>query len=287
MSTHGLSADVRQRAEAEDLAPARAELEAFARRYGRPRDERWAPVAEELDRAIAADRELAAAARAARLGLVKKVTRRLAGLVPAEIVARYIDALVAVPRERFVLPEDIALSVDDDPLPLDRAGLATVSAPHAYLLTYGLLQVGEGDRVLELGTGTGYGAALAREIVGPRGDVVSIEIDRNLAQRARRLHDLLEGGSPSPVTLLQGDALALVPPVLRMWQEPGPPLRISVTFALREEPDWLLAMLPTEASLIAPVGPCTEKQELVRWERHGGTIRCTSHGSVRYVTERH
>ena len=63
-------------------------------------------------------------------------------------------ATSTVPRERFVLPEDIAASAADAPCAARlRAGLATVSAPHAYVLTYGLLGLAEGDHLLELGIG--------------------------------------------------------------------------------------------------------------------------------------
>ena len=82
-----------------------------------------------------------------------------------------------MPRERFVRPGDVDRSTEDMPLPLDDEGLATVSAPHAYLLSFRLLGLAPGDALVELGSGTGYGAALASFIVGPHGRVLTIEID--------------------------------------------------------------------------------------------------------------
>jgi len=288
MSIHEPIAESRRTEELESNESARVELEAIARHYGRPVVQRWTRVPEALDRAIAMDRALAAAAHRARVGLLREVSRRLMGLLPAEVVARYMDALLAVPRERFVLPEDIALSVDDVPLPLDRAGLSTVSAPHAYLLTYALLRVSAGDHVLELGTGTGYGAALARSIVGSDGHVISIEIDPMLAERARRLIDLsVSEGRESGITLFHGDAKKIAPTMLRGRHRDAPPLRVAITYALRSAPEWLLELLPDEATLIAPVGKSLEQQELVRWEKRAGSVRCSAHGTVRYVTERH
>lgn len=266
-----------------DHEPTRSDLAAAAGRFSRARSERWAPVPAELDRAIAADRTLAEVARGARLPLLRAAGQRLAGLVSAEVLARYAEALLAVPRERFVLPEEIGASADDAPSPLDAAGLATVSAPHAYLLTYGLLGLDEGDHLLELGTGTGYGAALASHVVGPRGRVTSIEIDPELHARALRLLAQPDTRGPAPVTLLAGDARALAP---QHMAPSGWPLRVAVTYALPAVPERLLALLPEGGRLVAPVGAGEEDQRLARWVRQGGALVRTNHGGVRYVAER-
>jgi protein-L-isoaspartate(D-aspartate) O-methyltransferase len=300
---------------------ARRELRVLASSYARARSDRWGKVPFEIDAAIAADVALAEAAFSARSGLLHEVPRRLGPfLLEPALVPRYLDALRCVPRERFVLPEDIALSADDAPLPLDREGLATVSAPHAYLLTYALLQLSEGDHLLELGTGTGYGAAIASEIVGPSGRVDSIEIDPDLAARALRLQSLLQGGRPRRITLYQGDACVIAPLLLRSLPEPRPPIKVGVTFALHAVPSALVAALPEGARLVAPVAcpaeitssptggadgdagesdakasrpPPSEghadqdPQHLVLWEKRDGSIHKSSHGAVRYVTERH
>jgi protein-L-isoaspartate(D-aspartate) O-methyltransferase len=270
------------------------QLAALARRYARV-DQRWLPVPAELDAAIAADAGLAAAARAARVGLVGE----LAGHFTFR--ERLLEAMLAVPRERFVLPEDIAASADDTPVALDGAGHATVSAPHAYLLTYELLELAEGDHYLELGTGTGYGAALARRIVGPRGSVTSIEIDPALHARARRLlgvDDAASDGEPgrdAGVTLLLGDGRTLARRILSAdlggvggaGRASGViPRRIAFTYALREAPVEIEGVLPEGARLVAPVGDSGEGQELVRVERRGGGLRREGHGAVRYVAER-
>jgi protein-L-isoaspartate(D-aspartate) O-methyltransferase len=289
-------------------------LAAAAARWAYVRADRWSPVPPELDEAIARDQELAEAARAARRGLLDDVARRLEGLLPEELdprtvtrtvtTARAYGALLEVPRERFVLPEDIASSAADAPSPLDMWGLATVSAPHAYLLSYALLGLEEGDHLLELGSGTGYGAALARHIVGPRGRVTSIEIDPDLHARAARLLAAPEvpeqaelsalapprpadPSAPAPprLALLLGDARALAPSLMT-----GPePLRVAVTYAIAEPPEALLARLPPGGRIVAPVGRrrLEEEQTLERWERDDrGALRGSTHGAVRYVVER-
>lgn len=262
------------------------DLAALAQRWGRMRADRWAPVPAELDRAIAADAPLAEAARWARRPLVQTVARRLDDLIPVEPGSAFTEALLRVPRERFVLPEDMAYSADDMPLPLDRAGLATVSAPHAYLLTYNLLGLAEGDHLIELGSGTGYGAALASFIVGVGGRVTSVEIDPALHERAARLLAEPDAHGPAPITLLPGDAHLLGPDLVAHASPAQGPVRMAITYAIPRAPEEMLARLPEGGRLVAPVGPSEDGQNLVRWCREGGALHRSVHGAVRYVAER-
>ena len=144
--------------------------------------------------------------------------------------AEHLRALELVPRDRFVRIDDLEHAEVDAPLPLDDSGHATISAPHAYLLSYRLLDLRAGDRLLELGSGSGYGAALGAQIVGPSGRVVTIEIDAALAARAR---DLL---SPLPnVRALHGDAAEARPPIRAASLPPQKPRR-SCCILQRTEP---------------------------------------------------
>lgn len=273
---------------------ARRRLESLAARYAHARGgDRWAPVPLDLDERIAEDYALAEAALRARFRLTHEVTRRIGSMLPRPLVPRYLDALIRSPRERFVLPEDIAFSAIDAPMPLDREGMATVSAPHAYLLTYGLLELDEGDHLLELGTGTGYGAAIARDIVGPTGRIASVEIDPVLAARARHLLYLLERGGTSCITLFEGDGTDVAPALLRSMTAPRP-IKVAVTFAMNAVPSALVELMPEGSCLVAPVAwsengepPPDDRQELVRWEKRGGRVERSMHGAVRYVSERH
>src|SRR5690606_6069636 len=95
-------------------------------------------------------------------------------------------AIVEVPRERFVPSDQISESVTDVAIALDDSGAATVSAMHAYARSFSLLQVGPGDRVLDLGAGTGYGTALLGSLVGEDGRVWAIELDPALVEIGRR-----------------------------------------------------------------------------------------------------
>src|SRR5580658_4072262 len=145
--------------------------------------------------------ELREVARRRRLALVESVVRHTGAVDP-----EHLRALLEVPRERFVRAEDVERSAEDTPLPLDDGGLATISAPHAYLLSYRLLELSSGDSLAELGTGSGYGAALAAFIVGGEGRVVTFEIDAALASWARR-----NLADEPRVTVVHGDAMTSAP----------------------------------------------------------------------------
>jgi protein-L-isoaspartate(D-aspartate) O-methyltransferase len=186
---------------------------------------------------------------------------------------RHLEALVAVPRERFVRPEDVERSGQDLPLALDVEGYATISAPHAYLLSFRLLALGRGDTVLEYGTGSGYGAALAAYIVGPEGRVVTVEIDAVLAAWARRtLAD-----QPN-VEVREGDATTLAGP------SPLAAAKVVVTFAVDALPPAWLDALPEGGALVAPVGG--REQKLVLATKRHASVAQTTHASVRYVKNR-
>jgi protein-L-isoaspartate(D-aspartate) O-methyltransferase len=214
-------------------------------------------------------KELREVARGCRLQLVDSIGRQLG---PFE--DRHLQAVLEVPRERFVRHEDVERSADDIPLPLDAAGLATISAPHAYLLSYRLLGLAEGDSLVELGTGSGYGAALAVSIVGARGRVVTFEIDPALAAWARRtLAD-----EPN-VTVVEGDAMRSA----ARW---GGAKKVTVAFAVESLPQAWLDALPEGGMLVAPVGPRDRDQRLVLVARRRGRVVESDHGAVRYVRNR-
>jgi len=187
---------------------------------------------------------------------------------------RHLEALIAVPRERFVPASALGRCDEDAPLPLDASGLANMSAPHAYLLSFRLLDLSRGDHLVELGTGSGYGAALAAAIVGPEGRVVTIEIDPSLAARSKELLSDLP-----TVTVLLGDAVTS----LDVWRGAG---KIVCTFAVREIPEGWLSAIPEGGRLVVPLGRLDSDQRLVRVERKEGGLVESDHGAVRYVGNR-
>jgi protein-L-isoaspartate(D-aspartate) O-methyltransferase len=213
--------------------------------------------------------ELREVARGCRLPLVESIQRQL-----GPFDAAHLRALVEVPREKFVRDEDLERSSEDVPLPLDEQGLATVSAPHAYLLSFRLLELAPGDSLVELGTGSGFGSALAAFIVGGEGRVVTFEIDGGLARwAAKNLED------EANVQVVHSDAMTSA----REW---GGAKKIVVTFAVAELPASWIEAIPEGGRLVAPVGTRERDQRLVLLRRERGKIVRTEHGAVRYVQNR-
>jgi protein-L-isoaspartate(D-aspartate) O-methyltransferase len=155
-------------------------------------------------------------------------------------------AIEAVPRECFVPYDEVTASVRDIALPLDDSGLATISAMHAYARSFGLLEIGSGDRVLDLGAGTGYGSALLARLVGETGEVTAIEIDAALVQRGRSTHAEL---GTTQVRWLCRDA--------RVAHEWGIELagvnKVTVGFALDDVPSSWLESFSVGTVMVAPL----------------------------------
>jgi len=213
--------------------------------------------------------EMREVARGCRLGLAESIDRNL-----GPFDQRYLTALLEVPRERFVRPEDIERSADDTPLPLDSEGLATISAPHAYLLSFRLLGLAPGDSLVELGAGSGYGASLAAFVVGTAGSVLTFEIDETLAAWAAR-----NVSSEPNVGVVHADAMTSSP----VW---GKAKKIVAMFAVDSLPPAWVEALPEGGRLVAPVGPRDRDQRLVLVVRQNGRTVETEHGAVRYVKNR-
>ena len=106
--------------------------------------------------------------------LVDELTRE--GVIKSERVRK---ALLSVPREEFVLPEYRMMAYEDKPLPLF-AG-ATISAPHMVAMMCELIEPRPGMKIVEVGTGSGYHAAVCAEAIERRGKVYTIEIVKELA----------------------------------------------------------------------------------------------------------
>ncbi len=161
------------------------------------------------------------------------------GLLRSERLRR---AMLIVRREDFIPSAYRDHAYEEVPLPLP-GEQATISCPHSYPLFYEPLGLGEGHRFLEVGVGSGYGTALAREVVGPRGLVVSIEIDPVTLAFAR---ENLERAGYRDVVLVQGDGGLGHP-------ERAPYDRICVTAACPEVPAPLIEQLASGGRVIGPV----------------------------------
>lgn len=175
--------------------------------------------------------------RREREAKVAELRRR--GILRSERIER---AMLAVRREDFIPSGYRDRAYEEIPLPLPGVQ-ATISCPHSYPLFYEPLGLGAGDRFLEVGVGSGYGTALAAEVVGPDGLVVSVEMDPVTLGFAR---GNLERAGYGDVVLVQGDGGL-------GWPEHAPYDRICVTAACHEVPPPLLEQLAPGGRLIAPI----------------------------------
>lgn len=151
-------------------------------------------------------------------------------------------ALLKVPREDFIPVRYRDYAYMEVPLPLPGAS-ATISCPYSYPLFYEPLGLDQGHRFLEIGLGSGYGAAVAREVVGDAGLVVAIDIDPVTFAFARAN---LERAGYRDLVLVEGDGGFGHPDL-------APYDRIAITAACAEIPAPLLEQLAIGGRLIAPV----------------------------------
>lgn len=177
-------------------------------------------------------------------------------------------AMEATPRDLFVAPADRDYAWRDTALPI--ACGQTISQPFVVAYMTEQLRLRTTDRVLEIGTGSGYQAAILSRLAR---EVVTVERFRQLADVARtRLRRLACGN----VEVMVGDGFALPDGV-------GAFDRIIVTAAMPELPPSLLLHLGQDGILIAPVGPPAAAQSLVRLVRSGEGDTTTTLLDVRFV----
>ncbi len=159
-----------------------------------------------------------------------------------------LDALGRVPRQRFVPPLLRHLAYANNPLPIGHE--QTISQPYIVALMSELLQVEASDRVLEIGTGSGYQAAVLAELGA---EVFSIEIIPELAASAG---DLLGQLGYDRVHVRHGDGYL-------GWPDEAPFDQVIVTAAPEEVPAALVEQLAAGGRMVLPVGPQATVQQLV------------------------
>ncbi len=182
--------------------------------------------------------------------------------------AGVLRAMRTVPRERFVPADQAEFAYEDHPLPIAEG--QTISQPYIVAAMVEAAELGPEDRVLEVGAGSGYGAAVLSRVAT---EVWTIERHEALAARAGRV--LADLGYDN-VHVIWGDGTLGYP-------EAGPFDAIVVTAGGPAVPDALLEQLSDGGRLIIPVGPETRGQEMIRVRCEGGRFHEEDLGPVRFV----
>lgn len=178
-----------------------------------------------------------------------------------------IEAFRRVRREDFVLSQYKEHAYVDEPLPLPAN--QTISQPFTVASMTEALQPKSGQKILEVGAGSGYQAAILLEIVGPKGSVVTVERIHELAKLARS--NLQKTGYKN-AKIIEGDGTM-------GYEKEAPYDRIIVTASSPGVPEPLLKQLKENGRLVIPVG---DRMMLVEKEK-GGKIRETFLGYYAFV----
>lgn len=180
-----------------------------------------------------------------------------------------LKAMRSVRRHEFVPTEYLASSYADHPLPIGYG--QTISQPYIVALMTEMLELKPGERVLEIGTGSGYQAAVLAELDDI--SVYSIEIVPELAESATIR---LENSGYDQVHILQGDGYF-------GWPEYAPFDAIIVTAAPDHLPSPLVDQLAEGGRIVVPIGPPGGFQTLWKFVYEDGDLRAYNLGGVRFV----
>ena len=180
---------------------------------------------------------------------------------------RVLDAMAKVPREEFVAPDSRAASYEDGPLPIGYG--QTISQPYIVAFMTQQMRPKPSDRVLEIGTGSGYQAAVLAELVS---EVYSIEIVEPLAKNAEAT---LQRLGYKNVHLKIGDGY-------KGWPEASPFDAIIVTCAPDKVPQPLIDQMKDGGRMVIPVGDRLA-QQLYLLEKINGQLKQSATLPVRFV----
>ena len=175
------------------------------------------------------------------------------------ISTEVLEAMNRVKRHLFVPPELRDQAYGDYPLPI--GGGQTISAPHMVAMMCDYLKLERGDKVLEIGAGSGYHAAVIAELIGAEGRVYTVERLALLVDFSTR--NLREAGYKN-VVVVSGDGTLGLP-------EYAPFNKICVTCAAPAVPPPLLEQLETGGRMVIPIGRYI--QELYLVEKKNGIVK--------------
>lgn len=181
---------------------------------------------------------------------------------------RVLYAFSAIPREGFLPPEERDFAGFDEPLPIGHG--QTNSQPRTVADMLHLLQVAPGDKVLDVGSGSGWTTALLAHLTGPEGMVVGVELEPSLVRFGRR--NLAATHQPwARIEKAKAGVLG--------WPEQAAYDRILVSADAEAMPSELMDQLAAPGRMVVPVAGLMMLVE----RNETGTTRLSSHGWYRFV----
>jgi protein-L-isoaspartate(D-aspartate) O-methyltransferase len=182
--------------------------------------------------------------------------------------SRVLSVIERVPREQFVLPNFADQAWENTALPIEQG--QTISQPFVVAFMTAALELGDRHRVLEIGTGSGYQAAILSKLCRR---VFTVERYKSLLQVAeQRFRDL----DMHNIVSRHSDGS-------KGWPEQAPFDRIIVTAAAPEVPQALLDQLKDDGILVIPVGKESQNQDIMRYRRSGDAFSEEKMLPVRFV----
>jgi protein-L-isoaspartate(D-aspartate) O-methyltransferase len=210
-----------------------------------------------------------AARRQAMVEEIRAIARSEHTPLVSALEPRVLDAMAKVPRHRFVPDSQLANAYENRPLPIGHG--QTISQPYIVALMTHLLGIGPDDRVLEIGTGSGYQAAILAELTRAVQTVEIIEpLGREAAERLAKL------GYRNIETRVADGYYG--------WEEKGPFDAMIVTAAVTHVPPPLVRQLKPGGRMVIPVGsPFMVQQLMLITKRNDGSVVTHQIAPVRFV----
>ncbi len=203
-------------------------------------------------------------ARARRVELLRTLTPEIRD-------PRVLAAMARVPRHLFMPRASLARAYEDAPAAIGYD--QTISQPSVVAWMSEALELHGTERVLEIGTGSAYQAAILAQLAG---EVFSLEVIPELAEAARARLEALHPLIAAPVHVRHGDGYL-------GWPERAPFDRVLVTAAPEVLPEALIDQLADGGVLVAPVGREAWNQRLLRYRKRDGALSIEDLGAVRFV----
>ncbi len=183
---------------------------------------------------------------------------------------RIVSAFLQVPRHRFIPNVDFADAYEDRPVPIGNG--QTISQPYIVALMCTVAEIESDDRVLEIGTGSGYAAAIISLLAS---EVYTVERAKTLHERSRRILEDLGYGNVYPILGDGYEGFAAQAPYDVIVLSAAPP----------QLPKLLIGQLAEGGRLVAPVGASV--QHLIKLHSTEGGLKRSVHGAVRFVPMNH